>query len=80
MNLTERERTILKLSKQGLSDYRIARKIRTDPPSVTRSRKNAHKKLVDAVTDLEWAGRIGVSLSEPGLNVNGSTSLYSFFL
>ncbi len=80
MNLTERERTILQLSKQGLSDYRIARKIRTDPPSVTRSRKNAHKKLVDAVTDLEWAGRIGVSLFESGLNVNGSTSLYSFFL
>ena len=80
MNLTERERTILKLSKQGLSDYRIARRIRTDPPSVTRSRKNARKKLISAFKDIEWASRMGVSFSDSGLNVNSSTSLYSFFL
>ena len=80
MNLTERERVIMQLARQGLSDYRIARKINTDPPSVTRSRKNAQKKLLDAVTDLEWASRIGVSFSESDLNVNGSTSMYSFFL
>ena len=78
MSLTERERIILQLSRQGLSDYRIARKINTDPPSVTRSRKNVQKKLLDAVTDLEWASRIGVSFSDKGLNVNSSTSLYSF--
>ena len=60
MSLTERERVILQLARQGLSDYRIARKINTDPPSVTRSRKNAHKKLEEAVTDLEWATRMGV--------------------
>jgi len=79
MNLTERERTILQLSRQGLSDYRIARKINTDPPSVTRSRKNADKKLVEARTDLEWAARIGVSISEfTSKMVNGSQ--YSFFL
>jgi transcriptional regulator len=51
---------ILQLSGQGLTDYKIARKINTDPPSVTRSRKNAHKKLEEAITDLEWAVRIGV--------------------
>ena len=79
MNLTERERAILHLSGQGLSDYRIARKINTDPPSVTRSRKNANKKLLEAVTDIEWAARIGVSISELNLHiVNGSQ--YSFFL
>lgn len=79
MNLTKRQRTILQLAQQGLSDYKIARKINTDPPSVTRSRKNAHKKLVDAMTDLEWAARIGVSISEFNSNiVNGSQ--YSFFL
>jgi DNA-binding NarL/FixJ family response regulator len=81
MNLTDRERTILKLSRQGLSDYRIARRINTDPPSVTRSRKNAHRKLLIAMTDLEWATRIGVSffqsISDEG---DGITSLYSFFL
>jgi DNA-binding NarL/FixJ family response regulator len=60
MSLTERERTILQLARQGLSDYKIARKINTDPPSVTRSRKNAQKKLEEAMTDLEWATRIGV--------------------
>ena len=60
MSLTERERVILQLARQGLSDYRIARKINTDPPSVTRSRKNAHKKLEEAMTDLEWATRMGV--------------------
>ena len=43
MNLKERERTILQLARQGLSDYRIARKINTDPPSVTRSRKTLTK-------------------------------------
>jgi len=79
MNLTERERTILQLARQGLSDYRIARKINTDPPSVTRSRKNAQKKLLEAVTDLEWATRLGVNISEFNSNTaNGS--LYSFFL
>lgn len=62
MSLTERERVILQLSGQGLSDYRIARKINTDPPSVTRSRKNAHKKLEEAVTDIEWATSIGVPI------------------
>jgi DNA-binding NarL/FixJ family response regulator len=76
MNLTERERAILQLARQGLSDYKIARKINTDPPSVTRSRKNANKKLLNAVTDIEWAAKIGVSISE----LNGSASPYSFFL
>jgi DNA-binding CsgD family transcriptional regulator len=63
MSLTERERTILQLARQGLSDYKIARKINTDPPSVTRSRKNAKKKLIEAKTDLEWAEKIGISLA-----------------
>jgi DNA-binding CsgD family transcriptional regulator len=61
MSLTERERVILQLSGQGLSDYRIARKINTDPPSVTRSRKNAHKKLQDAKNDIAWAEKIGIT-------------------
>ena len=64
MSLTERERTILQLARQGLSDYKIARRINTDPPSVTRSRKNAHKKLKDARIDLVWAERIGVQITE----------------
>ena len=35
----------------------------TDPPNVTRFRKNAYKKLMEAAVDLEWALRIGVGLS-----------------
>ena len=49
--------------KTRLSDYRIGRKINTDPPSVTRSRKNARKKLLNAVRDLEWAEKMGVLTS-----------------
>lgn len=75
-NFLEPAPTILQLSRQGLSDYRIARKINTDPPSVTRSRKNARKKLLDAVADLEWATRIGLSVSE----FYGLARSYSFFL
>ena len=52
MSLTERERLILKLAGQGLSDYKIAHKINTDPPTVTPSRKNAQKKLSEAKMDL----------------------------
>ncbi len=80
MNLTERERTILQLAKQGLSDYTIARKINTDPPSVTRSRKNAEKKLSNALVDLEWASKIGLSVSKFEDSIKGRTFLYSFFL
>ena len=81
MNLTERERTILQLAKQGLSDYRIARKINTDPPSVTRSRKNAHRKLIDAVTDLQWASRISMILSDfDQASVNENAAFFNFFL
>jgi len=81
MNLTERERAILQLARQGLSDYRIARKINTDPPSVTRSRKNAHKKLVNAVTDLEWAAKTGFNLLDSNSDVICCmTTSYSFFL
>jgi DNA-binding NarL/FixJ family response regulator len=65
MSLTERERTILQLARQGLSDYKIARKINTDPPSVTRSRKNAQKKLNEAKTDLDWAEKTGVPIIIP---------------
>ncbi|MGD6933025.1 MAG: LuxR C-terminal-related transcriptional regulator [Candidatus Bathyarchaeia archaeon] len=81
MNLTERERIILQLAKQGLSDYRIARKINTDPPSVTRSRKNAQKKLLKAAIDLEWAQKTGLNLAElnTGL-INSPHNGYNFFL
>jgi DNA-binding NarL/FixJ family response regulator len=62
MSLTERERIILQLETQGLSDYKIARKIKSDPPSITRSRQNAHKKLRQAQMDLQYAHQIGVAI------------------
>jgi DNA-binding NarL/FixJ family response regulator len=76
MNLTERERAILQLTKQGLSDYKIARKINSDPPSVTRSRKNAQRKLFEALTDIQWATKMGLSVFEASALVES----YNFFL
>jgi len=57
--LTDREREILELAHQGLSDYKIARKLDVDPPSITVSRKNALKKLKKAEEELKWAREIG---------------------
>ncbi len=54
MALTEREKAILRLKADGVSDYRIARKLRIETPNVTRSRKNALKKIECARADLEF--------------------------
>jgi transcriptional regulator len=62
MRISERVSMILQLEEQGPSDCKIARKINTDP-SVTRSRKNAQKKLQNAQIELEWAERIGLSIT-----------------
>ncbi len=69
MNLTERERVILQLAKQRLSDNKIARKMSKDPPNVTCSRKNAQKKLVGAII----ASRMGV---DPIISVATTESWY----
>jgi DNA-binding NarL/FixJ family response regulator len=53
--LTEREKAILRLKADGVSDYKIARKLKMETPNVTRSRKNALKKLEHARVDLEFA-------------------------
>jgi DNA-binding NarL/FixJ family response regulator len=53
--LTEREKQILRLKADGISDYRIARKLKMETPNVTRSRKNALRKLERAKADLEFA-------------------------
>ncbi len=55
MSLTERERQILLLNAKGFSDYRIARKLRMDPPNVYRSRKAALRKIAQAKVDLSFA-------------------------
>ena len=55
MALTDREKVILRLKAEGVSDYRIARKLKMDTPNVTRARKNALKKLELARTDIEFA-------------------------
>jgi DNA-binding NarL/FixJ family response regulator len=62
MSLTERERIILQMETLGLSDYKIARKINSDPPSITRSRQNAHRKLEQARSDLRYAQQIGITI------------------
>ncbi len=57
--LTPRERQILERAAQNLSDYKIARELNCDPPSVTRSRKNALRKLRAAEQELTWAKELG---------------------
>lgn len=52
--LTEREKAILQLKTEGVSDYEIARKLRIETPNVRRSRKNAIKKIERAKADLEF--------------------------
>ena len=58
MVLTEREKAILRLKAEGMSDYRIARKLKMETPNVTRSRKNAIKKLEHAKADLEFIDKL----------------------
>jgi DNA-binding CsgD family transcriptional regulator len=58
--LTAFERKILELRSHDLSDYAIARELDKDPPTVYKSRKNAHKKLREAKKDLEWAKQLGL--------------------
>ncbi|MCW4024754.1 MAG: LuxR C-terminal-related transcriptional regulator [Candidatus Bathyarchaeota archaeon] len=58
MALTEREKAILRLKAEGVSDYKIARKLRMETPNVTRSRKNALKKLERAKADLDFVARL----------------------
>jgi transcriptional regulator len=60
MALTEREKSILKLHSQGLSDYKIARKLKMTAPNVIRSRKAAMSKLQRARADLEFFGSLSV--------------------
>ena len=56
MALTERERQILRLHAGGLNDYQIAKNLKMETPNVTRSRRNALKKLEYAKADLEFIG------------------------
>lgn len=58
MALTERERKILQLYAEGFSDYRIAKKLKMETPNVTRSRKNAFKKIEYAKADLEYVNKL----------------------
>jgi len=53
--LTERERQILQLNAEGLSDYRIAKRLKMETPNVYRSRKAALRKLDRAMADLSFA-------------------------
>jgi transcriptional regulator len=58
MALTERERKILWLHADGFSDGRIAEKLKMETPNVTRSRKNAFKKIEYAKADLEYVNKL----------------------
>ncbi len=55
MALTERERKILRLHAEGLSDYQIAKRLKIETPNVYRARKTALRKLERARLDLSFA-------------------------
>ena len=63
MALTEREKAILHLKAKGVSDYKIARKLKMETPNVTRARKNALKKIEYAQADLEFVAALKSPLS-----------------
>ena len=69
LGLTEREKTILRLSKCGLSDYRISRKIKAQPNSVIRSHHSALRKIAQAQADLAFVETLKLrpASSEPSL-------------
>jgi len=52
--LTERERKILRLKAEGLSDYQIAKKLKIETPNVFRARKAALRKMNQARADLSF--------------------------
>jgi DNA-binding NarL/FixJ family response regulator len=63
MSLTEIERVILHFKTQGLSDCKIARKMKSAPPSITRSKQNAHKKLRKTQIDKQYTQKIGTTIN-----------------
>lgn len=67
MALTEREKAILQLKTEGVSDYEIARKLRIETPNVRRSRKNAIKKIERAKADLEFVNGLKSQRTNPPL-------------
>ena len=52
--LTAHQKEILKLSSLGLTDYKIARKLKTEPPNITRSRTDALRKIETERGDIAW--------------------------
>jgi transcriptional regulator len=51
-------KAILRLKAEGVSDYRIARKLKIRNPNVIRSGKNALKKLERAKADLNFVATL----------------------
>jgi DNA-binding CsgD family transcriptional regulator len=60
--LTEREKQILRLKKDNMTDYEIARKLRLDAGNVTRSRLTALRKIERAQADLDFALQVGMKI------------------
>jgi DNA-binding NarL/FixJ family response regulator len=69
MNLNGRECRILQLATRGLSDYKIAHILKISPPTVTKSHKNAQKKLANAKADIKWATEAGLDLTDSDFGI-----------
>ena len=64
MALTEREKKILQLRADGLSDYKIGRRLKVDPANVTHSRENAARKIERAIADLKFLDDLEADVGE----------------
>ncbi len=60
MGLTEKEILVLQLRSEGLTQAKIARRLKISQAAVSDFETNAHKKLRDAEEMLNFAKKIGV--------------------
>jgi DNA-binding CsgD family transcriptional regulator len=56
--LTDRDKKILELSAAGMTDYKIARRLRSNSGTVLRQRKRAYDKLERARSDVDFADKL----------------------
>ncbi len=73
----DKEKMILKLKSQSLTDRKIASKLQVSASHVCRARHNTQKKLHKAILDIEWAQKTSIKIPQETALSNNS---YSFYL
>lgn len=60
MGLTEKEKQVLQLRKQGLTQVEVAKRLKISQAAVSDFEKNARQKLLEAEETLAFAKELGV--------------------